>query len=138
VVHLGTKSAKTRRCLCATSGVVLVRAVAAPPSAPGTRPRCSIGLSCRSAIKASPQVAPAKKRKPPKPPGKAFIVFGADEYTKPRAARFSAEDPDLLAKAVEAMHLRLVEVTNEDLADIATRLPAGRLHASTVMLADEY
>jgi hypothetical protein len=78
--------------------------------------------------KAAKQVAPAKKSKPPKPP--VYILFGADEYAKPRAARFSAEDPDLLAKAVEAMHLRLVEVTDEDLAEIATRLPAGRLHAN--------
>jgi hypothetical protein len=79
--------------------------------------------------KASKQ-APAKKSKPPKPPGKVYVLFAADEYAKPRAARFSAEDPDLLAKAAEAMHLRLVEVTNEDLAEIATRLPAGRLHAN--------
>ena len=80
--------------------------------------------------KAANQVAPAKKVTPARPAAKAFVVFGADEYAKPRAARFSAEDPDLLAKAVEAMHLRLVEVTDEDLAEIATRLPAGRLHAN--------
>jgi len=80
--------------------------------------------------KASKQVAPGKKSKHPTPPGKVYVLFGADEYAKPRAARFSAEDPDLLAKAVEAMHLRLVEVADEDLAEIATRLPAGRLHAN--------
>ena len=80
--------------------------------------------------KASKQAAPAKKSKTPKPPGKVHVLFGADEYAKPRAARFSAEDPDLLAKAAEAMHLRLVEATGEDLAEIATRLPAGRLHAN--------
>jgi len=80
--------------------------------------------------KASKQIAPAKKTKHPTPPGKVYVLFGADEYAKPRAARFSAEDPDLLAKAVEAMHLRLVEVADEDLAEIATRLPAGRLHAN--------
>jgi hypothetical protein len=79
--------------------------------------------------KAAKQVASAKKSKPPKPPCKAYVLFGADEYAKPRAARFSAEDPDLLAKAAEAMHLRLAEVT-EDLAEIATKLPAGRLHAN--------
>jgi hypothetical protein len=93
----------------------------AKPAKPAKRSR---------AAKPANQVAPAKKSKPPTPPGKAFIVFGADEYAKPRAARFSAEDPDLLAKAVEAMHLRLVEVTDEDLAEIATRLPVGRLHAN--------
>jgi len=80
--------------------------------------------------KAAKQVAPAKKTKHTTPPGKVYVLFGADEYAKPRAARFSAENPDLLAKAVEAMHLRLVEVADEDLAEIATRLPAGRLHAN--------
>jgi hypothetical protein len=78
---------------------------------------------------AAPQVAPAKKVTPTKPAGKVYVLFGADEYARPRAARFSAEDPDLLAKAAEAMHLGLAEVT-EDLAEIATKLPAGRLHAN--------
>jgi hypothetical protein len=49
---------------------------------------------------------------------------------KPRAARFSAEAPALLAKAAETMFLRLVQITDPEVAEIATRLPAGRLHAS--------
>ena len=69
-----------------------------------------------------------KTQKPAKP--KAFIVFGPDEYAKPRAARFSADDPELLAKAVETMHLQVIEVTNKDLAEIAAKLPAGRLQAN--------
>jgi hypothetical protein len=36
------------------------------------------------------QARPAKKSKPPKPPAKVYILFGGDEYAKPRAARFSA------------------------------------------------
>jgi hypothetical protein len=75
--------------------------------------------------KAAAQVAPAKKTNPPKPPGKVYVLFGADEYAKPRAARFSAEDPDLLAKAAEAMHLRLVEVTGDD-APQAHREPTAQ------------
>jgi hypothetical protein len=71
------------------------------------------------------QTRPAQ---PPKP--KTFIVYGADEYAKPRAARFSGDDPNLLAKAVETMQLRMVEVTGDELADIAAKLPAGRLHAN--------
>jgi hypothetical protein len=82
------------------------------------------------AAKPANQVAPAKKMKPTKPAGNAYVLFGADEYAKPRAARFSAEDPDLLAKAAEAMHLRLVKVTDPDVAEIAATLPAGRLHAN--------
>jgi hypothetical protein len=70
--------------------------------------------------RAAKQVAPAKKSNPAKPPGKGYVLLGADEYAKPRAARFSAEE----------MYLRLVEVTDPDVAEIASQLPAGRLHAN--------
>jgi hypothetical protein len=74
-------------------------------------------------------VTSSKKSKPAKSTAK-FILFGANEYAKPRAARFSAEDPALLAKAAETMVLRLVQITDPEVAEIATRLPAGRLHAN--------
>jgi hypothetical protein len=80
--------------------------------------------------KAATQAAPAKKTKPEKPPGKLYVLFGADEYAKPRAARFSAEDRELLAKAAASMSLRLVEVTEPDVAEIAAMLPVGRVHAN--------
>ena len=73
---------------------------------------------------------PQKPSKPAKPAAKTYVVFGADEYAKPRAAKFSAEDPEPLAKAAESLHLRLVEVADPDLAELSSRLPAGRLHAS--------
>jgi hypothetical protein len=73
---------------------------------------------------------PTKKSGPTKPPVRSYILAGADEYAKPRAARFSGEDPALLAKAAEAMHLRLVEITEPDVAEIAALSPAGRLHAN--------
>jgi hypothetical protein len=53
----------------------------------------------------------------------------AETYSR-CAARFSGDDPELLAKTVETMHLRLAEVTTDDLAEIATKLLAGRLHAN--------
>ena len=71
-----------------------------------------------------------KQTKSIPPPAKTHILFGADEYAKPRAARFSAVDPELLAKAAEAMHLRLIEVADPEVAQLAARLTAGRLHAS--------
>jgi hypothetical protein len=80
--------------------------------------------------RAAKQVAPAKKSQPAKPPGKVYVLLGADEYAKPRAARFSVEDSQLLAKAAASMYLRLVEVTDPDVAEIAALLPAGRLHAN--------
>jgi hypothetical protein len=76
------------------------------------------------------QTTPTKKSVSPKPPAKAYILAGADEYAKPRAARFSGEDPGLLAKAAETMHLRLIEITEAEVAEIAALLPAGRLHAN--------
>jgi hypothetical protein len=76
------------------------------------------------------QTTPTKKSAPAQPQTKSYVPLGADEYAKPRAARFSGEDPALLAKAAEAMHLRLVEITEPDVAEIAALLPAGRLHAN--------
>jgi hypothetical protein len=75
------------------------------------------------------QAAPPTK-KAPKIAVKSYILTGADEYAKPRAARFSGEDPALLAKAAEAMHLRLIEITEPEVAEIAALLPIGRLHAN--------
>jgi hypothetical protein len=80
--------------------------------------------------KAATQAAPAKKATPVKSPGKVYVLFGADEYAKPRAARFTGEDPELLAKAAASMQLRLAEVTESELAEIAAKLPVGRLHAN--------
>jgi len=95
-----------------------------------TKPAKPAAKPATKRAKPATQVAPAKKTNPPKPPGKVYVLFGADEYAKPRAARFSAEDPDLLAKAAAAMHLGLVEATDPDVAEIAATLPAGRLHAN--------
>ena len=76
------------------------------------------------------QTTPTKKSAPTQRPPKSYILLGADEYAKPRAARFSGEDPALLAKAAETMHLRLIEITEPEVAEIAALLPAGRLHAN--------
>jgi hypothetical protein len=83
--------------------------------------------------KPTKQVKLAKQAAGPKltkPAGKTYVVLGTDEYAKPRAARFTAEHPELLTQAAEDMRLRLVEVTDDDLAELAAKLPAGRLHAS--------
>src|SRR5882757_7742198 len=85
------------------------------------------------AAKPANQVIPAKKSKPAKPPkplAKAYVVFGADEYARPRAARFWARDVEPLAKAAAAINVRLVEVLTRKLPEILPTLPPGRLHAS--------
>jgi len=66
----------------------------------------------------------------------------ADEYAKPRAVRFTGEAPELLAKAAASMHLRLAEVTEPELAEIAAkrwlarhRRPSRTRHRRTCPLA---
>jgi hypothetical protein len=95
------------------------------PTAPKRGPRGPLRLSQRrDAIKIAKPTAdgvPASNR--------TVILFGADEFCKPRAARFTGTDPVLLAKAAETMSLCLFEVETPDLAAIAKRLPVGQLHA---------
>jgi hypothetical protein len=82
-------------------------------------------------VQAAKQDAPTKRTA--KPAGKTYVIFGTDEYAKPRAARFSAAElPELLAEAAQALRLRLIEVkaADEELAEVAPKLPAGRLHAN--------
>ena len=81
-------------------------------------------------VRPAQQAAPPTKTQTPKVAVKSYVLFGADEYAKPRAAKFAVEDPELLIKAAEAMHLRLVEVTEPDVAELAANLPTGRLHAN--------
>src|SRR5580700_1806389 len=68
--------------------------------------------------------------KTPKPLAKAYIVFGADECARPRAARFWARHVEPLAEAAAAMNVRLVQVSNPRLAALMPAIPPGRLHAS--------
>ncbi|MBX9775845.1 MAG: hypothetical protein K2Y71_15815 [Xanthobacteraceae bacterium] len=74
--------------------------------------------------------ASAKPKSTAKTSPKTVVLFGADEFGKPRAARFVDADQALLAKAAEALHLRLVPVANLELDEIARKLPIGRLHAN--------
>jgi hypothetical protein len=66
----------------------------------------------------------------PQVASKTVILFGADEYGKPRAARFTGVDEALLTKAAETMRLRQVPVAGAELESVASRLPAGRVQAS--------
>ena len=81
-------------------------------------------------VRLTEQATPTKKGKPDRPTPRLFVLFGGDEFGKPRAAKFAADDKELLAKAAEALHLRLVEVATPDMAAVAAKLPTGRLHAS--------
>jgi hypothetical protein len=61
---------------------------------------------------------------------KVLIVLGYDEDQKPRAARFPAADANLVAKTAHLMDLKVYEATTEELADLAKKLPLGRLYSN--------
>jgi hypothetical protein len=61
---------------------------------------------------------------------KVLIVLGYDDHQKPRGAKFEGADPNLVAKAAQAMDLRVYEPATKDLADLAKKLPVGRLYAN--------
>ncbi len=59
-----------------------------------------------------------------------LIVLGMDEQGKSRAARFSSDQADLVAKAAKAMNLSVCKANGGDLAELAKKLPVGRLYAT--------
>ena len=74
----------------------------------------------------------AKTNAAPKQPTASvpLIVLGYDENQKPRGAQFSGADAKLVAKAAELMDLKVYQAMTEDLADLAKKLPAGRLFSN--------
>ncbi len=59
-----------------------------------------------------------------------LIVLGRDEAGKPQAARFPANQSDLATKAARAMNLVVGKADGPALAELANRLPTGRLYAT--------
>jgi hypothetical protein len=73
------------------------------------------------------------KRNPPKAaaaPKPAIVVHGTDERGKPRAARFPGEQLDLVNKAAALMHLQFCLAASPAVAEIAQKLPAGRIYSN--------
>ncbi|MGB6541934.1 MAG: hypothetical protein WBF03_13805 [Xanthobacteraceae bacterium] len=60
----------------------------------------------------------------------SLIVLGYDENHKPQAARFSATEAELVAKAAQLMDLKVYQAATEDLAALAKKLPVGRLYSN--------
>jgi hypothetical protein len=61
-----------------------------------------------------------------------MVVFGLDESQKPKAARFSSGQSDLVNKAAQAMQLRVAVVATQNgpATEIAKKLPVGRLYSN--------
>jgi hypothetical protein len=60
----------------------------------------------------------------------ALFVLGYDDQQKPRGARFVDANPSLVAKAAQLMDLNVYEAANGELADLAKKLPVGRLYST--------
>jgi hypothetical protein len=59
-----------------------------------------------------------------------LIVLGYDEKQKPVGAQFTGADAAQVAKAAQAMDLKVYEAATEDLAKLAKKLPVGRLYSN--------
>jgi hypothetical protein len=60
----------------------------------------------------------------------ALIVLGFDEQQKPRGAKFVDAKLDLVTKAADLMGLKVYEASPPEVAELAKKLPLGRLYAN--------
>lgn len=58
------------------------------------------------------------------------VLYGVDANGKPQAARFAERQCDLAIKAAQQLKLNVLKVTTEEIAQVAGRLPAGRINSS--------
>jgi len=58
------------------------------------------------------------------------VLFGVDQNGKPKAARFIEKHAELAAKAAGHLKLQVLHVTAPVVADLAGRLPIGRIHGN--------
>ena len=59
-----------------------------------------------------------------------MILFGIDHGGKPKAARFRKDHASLAVKAASQLQLQVLANDNPKIAEIAARLPVGRVHAT--------
>jgi hypothetical protein len=58
------------------------------------------------------------------------VLFGVDQNGKPKAARFVEKHAQLATKAAEHLKLQILQVTAPAVAELASRVPVGRIHAN--------
>ena len=58
------------------------------------------------------------------------VLFGIDSHGKPKGARFGKDQADLAIKAASQLQLRVLASNDPKVADLVTRLPVGRIHAT--------
>ena len=63
-------------------------------------------------------------------PATPLVLFGIDSRGKPKAARFRKEHAGLAVKAASQLQLQVLAGNDSKVAEIAARLPVGRVHAT--------
>ena len=58
------------------------------------------------------------------------VLFGIDSRGKPKGARFGQKHAGLAIKAATQLQLRVLSSDNPKVAEIAAKLPVGRVHAT--------
>src|SRR5471030_2700605 len=58
------------------------------------------------------------------------VLYGLDANNKPQAARFPEKLCDLAMKAAQQLKLNVLKVMTDEIAQIAGRLPVGRVNSS--------
>jgi hypothetical protein len=58
------------------------------------------------------------------------IVFGLDANSKPKAGRFLEKQAAVARKAAGQLKLRVLPISTPKLAEVAARVPVGRIHAN--------
>jgi hypothetical protein len=59
-----------------------------------------------------------------------LVLFGIDNRGKPKGARFGKEHASLAMKAASQLQLQVLAGNDPNVAEIAARLPVGRVHAT--------
>ena len=59
-----------------------------------------------------------------------LVLFGIDNRGKPKGARFGKEHASLAMKAATQLQLQVLASNDPKVAEIAARLPVGRVHAT--------
>ena len=63
-------------------------------------------------------------------PSKAIVLFGLSDDGKPQAGIFPEAQSAMAKKAAKHSHLTALSVSTAQLAEIGTKIPAGRLYAN--------
>ena len=58
------------------------------------------------------------------------VLYGLDANNKPQAARFPERLCDLAIKAAQQLRLNVLKITTEEFAQVAGRLPIGRINST--------